>query len=461
MKSEGTITRNRCVINPPDTSTKVGVFNGVTYIRHRGLFKGTTINGHFLVPYSITAPEEPARGNQTAVFEPPHGGRGPIARDDIFGQSFFFERGFSHASVGYDNIGLRLLEGLSPDVQYMLRGKLINRILPFPGPHPGPNTDYEILKEFGRCLNPQEEMYSSFISFRKVYGIGFSDSGIAVNIIYEPFQEAKVFDICFPCIAFDFEPVRGENKIIKFNAEAEYGLLGKVPPVFDPKEFPSYRCYDFPGGGHIPDTAIARSIPTPPFLPLIAGTSPADWTWAIKAVFVAGDEWVGSGMGPERQPPDSALLRHRGGFLDRDDRCNALGGIPHPALTVGEATFVASIERGLLPPAPRWPLNGGYGYPRPRISWGAEKPGAYARAFEAAVKDLVEARFLLVEDAKDLMKKANMDPEKTFTESYMAGLFPSSLAVEPGDEESPAVPRHQPWAVPTLESREVEAAFAD
>ena len=59
-------------IEKPTHSETLGPFNNITYVRHRGQFRGATEGGEFSVPYEITVPKTSTEGEQLFVFEPPH-----------------------------------------------------------------------------------------------------------------------------------------------------------------------------------------------------------------------------------------------------------------------------------------------------------------------------------------------------------------------------------------------------
>jgi hypothetical protein len=141
----------------------------------------------------------------------------------------------------------------------------------------------------------------------------------------------------------------------------------------------------------------------------------------MKALFNAGDRWVTAGQEP---PPTTLLRTTPDGQIMRDQQGNALGGIRHPALEVGEARFIASVKLPVPFPPGIWELFGGYD----KVS--AIGPadffknfGQYVKAFDAATKALSRASFLLDEDEKDLTRKAKLNPQTTFTQNYKAGLF--------------------------------------
>jgi hypothetical protein len=142
----------------------------------------------------------------------------------------------------------------------------------------------------------------------------------------------------------------------------------------------------------------------------------------MKALFIAGDRWVTEDQLP---PPTTLLKLTSAGQIQRDIKGNALGGIRHPAVEVGEAKFIATVNIPVpQPPPPFWPLFGGY--EQVRAIGDADffkNVGQYVKAFDAAAKALSRAGFLLEDDEKDLTRKAKQNPSSTFTQNYQAGRF--------------------------------------
>src|SRR5688500_12504439 len=68
------------------SATPVGTVGGIAYVQYDGLFEGRTSTGAFRVPYRITAPAEPTRGNRTVLVEPPHGSAGLIVLEQRLGR---------------------------------------------------------------------------------------------------------------------------------------------------------------------------------------------------------------------------------------------------------------------------------------------------------------------------------------------------------------------------------------
>lgn len=391
-------------IEKPLSQANAGVFNRINYVLYKGRFAGTTSHGTFSVPYEITAPAEPAEGNRRILLDVPHFSNGPISRRAILGPEFLFGSGFSHASVGYSTIRKRILD---PKPGFDI-------VIPDADPEE-PRTDREIITLFASALRTNP--FNLVGNIQKVYAIGFSDAGNAVlKILNQPYGR-DAFDLSFPCISdIGSEPVPVSGKVIVYNTEWDFTpIKGNAP---------NYRWYAGAGCPHISDSEQSRQIfpgsPTP--LPPVKGTTPINWDPFMKALFIAGDRWVTEGQ----EPPPTALLRTTpAGQIMRDAKGNALGGIRHPALEVGEAKFIASIERPIGdPPSDTWPLFGTYENVRSIGDADFFKNfGQYVKAFDDAAKNLSRAGFLLKEGEKDLTGKAKLRPQSTFTQNYQAGLF--------------------------------------
>jgi hypothetical protein len=390
-------------IETPLSQENVGTFNRISYVRYSGRFAGNTSQGAFSVPYEITAPAKPAEGNQRLLVEVPHFADGPISRRAILGPEFLFGRGFTHAAVGYSTIGNRIL---NPDPGFEI-------VVP-DADHAQPRTDREIITLFANALrtNPCNLVGN----VQQVYVIGFSDAGNAVlKILNQPYGR-DAFNLSFPCISnITHKPAPVSGKVIVYNTEWDF-----VPVE---GQAPNYRWYVGAGCPHVSDSESARQIfPGPPTpLPPIKGTTPINWDPFMKALFMAGDRWVTAGQ----EPPATTLLRTTpDGQIMRDQQGNALGGIRHPALEVGEARFIASVKLPVPFPPGIWELFGGYD--KVNAIGNADfckNYGQYVKAFDAATKALNRAGFLLDEDEKDLTRKAKLNPQSTFTQNYQAGLF--------------------------------------
>jgi hypothetical protein len=395
-------------IESPLNKETAGTFNRVNFVRYKGRFTGETSQGKFSVPYEITAPS-PTEGNLRLLIEVPHFNDGVIARVDILGAEFLFGRGFSHAAVGYSTIGNRILDP-NPGFEIVIASVGVN-------PNQ-PQTDREIITQFAGALrgNP----FNLVGDIKKVYSIGFSDSGSALHRVLNEAHGRDAFDLSFPCIA-SLSPVHRpapvSGKVIVYNTEYDFR------PVEG--ESPNQRWYAGAGCPHISDSEHSRKLfagPPQSPLPPIKGTTPINWSPFMKALFIAGDRWVTEGQQP---PPTTLLKLTTASQVERDAVGNALGGIRHPALEVGEAKFISPAVLPVpVPPPPVWRLFGGYEQVRSIGDAGFFKNvGQYVKAFDAAAKALGRAGFLLDEDEKDLTRKAKLNPSSTFTQNYKAGLF--------------------------------------
>jgi hypothetical protein len=149
-------------------------------------------------------------------------------------------------------------------------------------------------------------------------------------------------------------------------------------------------------------------------------TTPAGWQPALRAHFLQGHDWVTKGVAP----PTSTRLATTsgGGAIARDSKRNALlvdtTGTSAPRLPfveLGEATFI--VPRGLTD-LDR--LLGTYApQPPPTIEdLGFPSFADYLAAFEKALNAQKQAGYMLKEDAKVLLERANLSPPATFTQNY-------------------------------------------
>jgi hypothetical protein len=383
------------------TEKDIGRFNGIVYGRTKGRFSGrNSLQEPYSVPFEITFPIEISRGTARILVEPPHFVERFVARDNILGPEFIFARGIGHASVGYSFVGQRILDP-SPGFELIIRGKTMPETPPT-NPADTTYTDREIIASFAGALRRR------FVS-RKVYSIGFSDSGSALRQVLQADYGENLFDLSFPSITTPIAPIDNRGRVIVFNTEFDFRPVDATSP--------NYRRYTAAGGPHITDTKNNRQqFPDPPphgsTFPPVAGTTPINWLPFFKALFVAGDKWITEGHEP---PPSAVLELTPSGNIKRNEKCNALGGIRHPALQLDEARFIGSVVRGQ-----GWQLFGAYG--SVRFVTEADFP-AYLESFRRAVESLVESRLLLQKDATDLINKANLKPPNTFTINYADGLF--------------------------------------
>ena len=385
-------------IEAPTHSEDIGTFNNIAYVRHRGQFRGATeANREYSVPYEITVPKNPSQGERVFVFEPPHLTSGLIARDSLLGEQFLFGNGYSHASCGFGN---RAGHILNPRFELKIAGNSIT----LPPSSPTEVSDINIIQQFAAEL--RQSRSNLFGEVQRIYAVGFSDSGKTIHEVYKAFGH-RSFDLTMAGTAPYLSPINSKEQspIMVLNTEADFD-----PQAAPNSNFPKYRYYNIAGGPHIPDAVLTRKVFRGPFPPAIAGTTPINWLPFARALFEAGDKWIRNG----KQPPANAVFQlNSKGEIVRDERLNALGGIRHPALELGEARFIASFERN------GWGLFGDYRNPR-QITNG-QFPG-YLRSFTTAVNALRDAGYLLPAGQDRLISEVQLSPPNTYTLNYRDGL---------------------------------------
>lgn len=384
--------------NPTHTET-LGTFNNVVYLRHRGRFRGATrTGGEFSVPYEITVPKNRTEGEHVIVFEPPHFASGLIARNSILGEQFLFNHGYRHASCGFGSHGGHILDPAAP-FELKIRGIK----LPI-DPEKEELVDLNIMRQFASELRSRTDLFGDI---EGIYAVGFSESGETVHNVYKEFGH-KFFDLTLAGTAGYHEPVkiRDQSPIMVLNTEAEFDRRAVPNP-----DFPAYRYYAIAGGPHIPDALLTRRVFNGQPLPPIAGTTPINWLLFARGLFKSGDEWIRNG----KRPPRNATFRlNAQGEIVRDERHNALGGIRHPALELGEARFIASPGRNGVD------LFGDYRNPRQLSD--REFP-VYVKSFMQAADTLFDAGYLLEAGRRRLHREAQLKAPNTYTLNYRAGLL--------------------------------------
>lgn len=281
-------------IEQPTSVENIGTFNSLEYVLLRGRFTGETRLGRFAVPYEIETPKNPTEGSRTFVFEPPHAADGLIGRDVLLGREFLLSRSFSYAAVGFSNVFRRILES-APRFSPVIGNKAIS-VIPRGGP--GEISDYEILHKF--ALELKENARASVGEVERLYAIGFSDSGNVLHEVYKLFGH-KLFDLSFACTTAK-KPIKrkGSKLMVVFSAESHLN----VDEVVDPPS-PNYRWYGVAGAAHRTDRQVSDAkLKAEASAPSTQGTTPINWVPFIRALFVAGDEWVRNGTPP---PPSSVL----------------------------------------------------------------------------------------------------------------------------------------------------------
>lgn len=380
---------------------QVGTFGGIAYVQYDGIFQGQTSTGTYRVPYRITAPADPNRGNRTVLVEPPHFVEGLGALDNRLGRDFLFSRGFVHAGVGWStatfwagpNLGnLRILDPTAPGV--FINGGL---------PDDNGRTDDEIITDFARALASDSVAQQIIGRVERRYTIGFSDSSNPILRLITSGRAAGVFDFALPHTTEGYDPqaalaagkFRGKLMILNSEADAPAGLI-------DRGGFPNqYRYYAVAGAGHIPDFLG---------IPFFTNTStPASYLPELRAHFLQGDVWVKGGKLP---PPSTHLKTAADGSLVRDPSGNAISvdakekSVPRlPFVELGEAHFVADFV-------------GSYENVKNIQALGLNDYPGYLKAFDKALKDYLKAGYILQEDADAMSRRASLCSGQTFTEAY-------------------------------------------
>ena len=150
--------------------------------------------GAYRVPYRITAPADPSRGNRTVLVEPPDFAGGLGTLDFDLGRDFLLGRGFAHAGVGYSTTtfgepgtDLRILDPAVPGVY--IRGGV---------PDGDGRTDDEIIVDFARALSKDPEARSVLGRVDRRYLTGYSNSSPLVMRLVTSGRADGVFDFVFP-----------------------------------------------------------------------------------------------------------------------------------------------------------------------------------------------------------------------------------------------------------------------
>ncbi len=378
-----------------NVTTPFGKFHGIDYVRHVGRFEGTTSLGPYRVPYEIIAPANPERGNGHVLVEPSHFALRLAARDVFLGHEFLFERGFSHAGVGWSTFLQSILDPGATDV--FIAG----------------DFDDEIIVDFAHALREAPEAQPLLGSVQGLYGTGYSQTSATLHrIVHSPSGEGLLdltllHGLPWPHIGSELisEPhVPAEGRVIVLNTENDIALTDSESLRADDGLFPDYRLYEIAGAPHVPENE-AVPIVTESVMP------PLDWTPVARAVFVAGDEWVQDGV----EPPSSVFLESTSEpdpvypfptQIARDENLNARGGVRLSALEIGRGQFIASrfgepfplFLFGRFVDLQCVPLPDG----SPRFA----THGDYVSAFTDATNEVVKERFLLQEDAILLITQA-------------------------------------------------------
>ena len=379
------------------TAAPIGTFGGLRYIQYDGIFEGRSSTGAYRVPYRITAPADPDRGNRTVLVEPPHFAAGLGALDFGLGRDFLLARGFAHAGVGYstttygEGADLRILDPTVPGV--FINGGFDDE---------GGRTDDEIVVDFARALSAGSEARSMLGRVHRRYLTGFSDSSLPVMRLITSGRADRVFDLTFPYTTEgDLQTAltegRYRGKIVIVNSEWEGASAELVDRGVAPRQ---YRFYAVAGTPHIPDFLV-------PYFSSM--TTPASFQPELRAAFLQGDRWVTNDKAPL---PSTHLLASDGVTPDQDANGNAISVDARgrrvarlPFIELGEARFIT----GFL---------GSYDRVKTIRNLGFRSPDRYLKAFNTKLAEYVAAHRILKEDADGMRSRAALCPPMTFTETY-------------------------------------------
>jgi alpha/beta hydrolase family protein len=385
------------LIGQPRT-TPVGTFGGIAYVQHDGLFEGQTSTGAYRVPYRITAPLEPVRGNRTVLIEPPHpiAGMGMLERE--LGRSFLFSRGFAHAGIGWSTTRYgkdgdnRIVDPTAPGVFIEGGFKDTNG-----------RTDDEIIADFGRALMVDATARRLLGPVERRYVAGFSDSSDPILRLVTSGKAAGAIELAFPMLAVGHDPQaaladgRYAGKVVALNSEGEGASTTFVDRGVAQDQ---YRFYAVAGTPHIAD----------PLVPFVSNrTTPASYQPEVRAHFLQGHEWVRGGARPVLS---TRLKVGSDGTLVRDANGNAISidvngqTVPRlPYVELGEAHFISGFI-------------GSYEAVKTIAGLGFANHAAYLRAFDAKLNEYVRAGYILKEDADEMRRRAALCPPRTLTETY-------------------------------------------
>jgi len=391
-----------------DTSSEpFGTFEGVQFLRHSGRFQGSTSLGTFDVPFELVAPANPGEGGGAVLFEAPHFFFGPLGRDFILGRTLVFDRGLSYASVGWAGHGLSVLD--PSEAPIILGGQEVESPGAF---NPDSTHDFELVVQFVMALKFDAYAVGIVGNDPLFYAFGLSQTSSALLQILLGPDGPGLFDLNILTLQFwpqifgaevfdnltgEFLPQGGIGRTLIVNTEGEL-ILSDAEQFRITTGNLDYRVYEVSGAPHFP---------------LAPPLNPLDYSPVIRAVFVAGDEWMRWGT----EPPVDALIATLAGVdpiygfetgIARDINGNALGGIRLPEVAVGQATYVASlVDLEILPGLPGLagaivelgcvPLADG--------SERFRNHGVYVSRFGQQVNWLRGHRYVLPSDA-ELMKEA-------------------------------------------------------
>ena len=381
------------------TQEPYGTFNGIAYIKYSGRFEGLA-DGDYDVPIEIIAPEDPGQGNGITIVEPFHplGDAGGLK--GYLTPEFLFERGFSHAGIGYRNVA-------DPMAWYL------------------EDDPIEILNNYALWLREDDAARDMVGDLDWLYGVGVSRVTVPLLALLAS-EGTAVLDFSFLIVPSwpeeMFTPPEDANKIMVFLTEWDIVDSARESEVHTDAlrgSSPNYRSYEVAGGPHVPDIQWIRDVCLEAYGITSEGTTPLEWTPVARALFLAGHRWATEGT----EPPPSAYLTEAPEVqidpvyqaeygleletgIARDDNGNALGGIRLPDLEIGRGQYIA-----LDPPSFFW--FGLFGTwkdlqcePLPDGSIRFRNHGSYVSQFTHHAQRLVAEGYLLQEGARRLISEA-------------------------------------------------------
>ncbi len=310
------------------TSEPYGTFNGIAYVKYTGQFNGLE-SAEYSVDFEIIAPAHPGQGNGITIMETLHPWGGAGGLKGYLTPEFLFERGFSHAGIGWYPV--------NPNVWYSTADAI------------------EILHNFAITLRKDKIARGLVGKVKKLYSVGVSKTTEPLLALLAS-PDAGVLDFSFLFVPTLYQKTYSQhenaNNIMVFLTEADFVrsvILGVHTDALRGSS-PTYRSYEVAGGPHIPDVPGIRAL----FGEASEGTTPLDWTPVARALFLAGHRWTTEGTEP---PPSVSFTEAPKGDIDsvyesqygleletglaRDENGNALGGIRLPDLEVGRGQYIA------------------------------------------------------------------------------------------------------------------------
>lgn len=340
-------------------STPHGTFSGVQYTRHEAMFAGVTSNGRpYRVPCQIVAPTNPAEGSGLLLFDwlvpstiVTAVGQEQADARGAMGDDFLFGLGLSYATVRCDPAGI----GTESPIVHPTRpwsDDLLDTSTEF---ILSAGDEFDIVVDYVKALRTDPVAVGLLGPIERSAAFGYSASGYRLRGLLRLKMGKGLFDFSLvggtgngyshptgndvKFSSSEKAPAPGNGLEIDFQSETEVVLFGASKARH---EEPNYRAYQFAGTSHIRDIDVAEFGLADPEL-----ANPADWVPFIRALFVAGNDWVDA----IEPPPTLWLGAPNDPTIVRDANGNALvrivGGLPVetlayrlPEVAVGENQYI-------------------------------------------------------------------------------------------------------------------------